>query len=161
MDHKPILNAWWRRFLDRGRMRMVRLAELGISTTLATIADLDEEQRKRCIDFAAQAVEAINRKFAVPMPIIQHVVWRRAHILDSNELRREYRNHLISSRYLQGIGDVAHWVIPTLIQFCAGCEIARREMWSDEGREQAMMVSILASNKIGNLATGRAPGRAT
>jgi hypothetical protein len=87
-----------------------------------------------------------------------HVVWRFAYILDGATLRREYRTHLTISRGLEEMGDVTRWVAPTLVQFCLGCEIIRREMWSAEGSERARTTSLLASNKLGNLALGRAPG---
>jgi hypothetical protein len=62
--------TWWRHILDRERMRTVALTETGISTCWATIGDLDEPQRNRCVELAAEIIERIDQKIDKPCPHI-------------------------------------------------------------------------------------------
>jgi hypothetical protein len=148
----------WRRILDRQRIRHVDLAEAGISGAWAMVHQLSPDQRQTCFELAGQAIARCQDSIDKPM-MTGDIIWRLAYISDAGAIRREYLVHLSASRGFEEMDDIAQWILPTLMQFCYACEIARRAMWSKEGKERAYTVGRVASDKIGLLSLGRTPFR--
>src|SRR5215204_5877276 len=146
--------SFWRRGLDRERIRRRSSLDIGVAGAWATIHDLEPGQRKRSFAFAAEALARYEGLIDKPM-MTGDVIWRFAYISDANTLQRDYSANLTGSRHFEMIGDVAMWIVPTLIQFCFAAEILRRQMWSLDGIEQSKLTGRVASDRVGLLALGK------
>jgi hypothetical protein len=147
-----------RRMLDRYRRNQLNLAEVGVSGAWSMIHGLDDAQKHRAFQFATEAVAKYESLLDKPM-MTYDTVWRFAYISRGEDLKRAYAANVLLSQNLERSGDVALWIVPTLVQFCFGAEIVRRQMWSDSGREAAYQIGRVASDKVGLLALGKTPLR--
>jgi hypothetical protein len=88
--------AGWRAWIDRGRLSRVQLCEVGVAGAWDAVHGLDQQQRRRCFDFAAQAIVRYERLIDKPM-MTGDIIWRCAYIGTAEVLEREYRANLIES----------------------------------------------------------------
>jgi hypothetical protein len=79
--------------------------------------------------------------------------------LDDTALRRDYTALLTGSQQAKRRGDVGPWAVFTLGYYAASCEILRRRMWSQAGRERAQAVATKAAERLAVLARGRSSER--
>jgi len=131
-------------------MRRLSLAQTRLAGTWALVRDLDADQRSQCFRSASQAIERY-RHFVERYVTTQNVMWRCASNLDECELHRQWRENCSVAVCFKDSND-PRGIVPVLTEHCFDSEMIRREMRSDEGREQATEVVRFASDKVGLLA---------
>jgi hypothetical protein len=131
-------------------MQRLSLTETRLTGAWALVRDLDGDQRSQCFRSASQAIERY-RQFVDRYVTTQNVMWRCASNLDECELHHQWRENWTVAEGFKD-GDDARGIVPTLSEHCFDCEMTRREMRSDEGREKATEVIRFASDKVGLLA---------
>lgn len=133
--------------MDTNRLNLLTLSEMGIGAAWTTIQQADEKTLDEACKFAATLAERVASQFGRDVTYDEYCA-----TLDDTALRREYAALLTGSQQAKRRGDVGPWAIFTLGYYAASCEIMRRRMWSQAGRERAQTVATEAAERLAVLA---------